>query len=972
MFDGFGGIGETCRVRFLLLLGVFKGKRVLAKTVGSYGSEIDECSGFAVRGELLNAVEIEEAISQLAERPFEPGDFPYAFLEAFGNKETTIKRLRAGASNKSDIGGVLQTNNIHIATCDAGQVSRTLNELKLSPATSKAKAKFILATDGVDFEAEDLASGETVACAFKDFPDHFGFFLPLAGIATVKQISENAFDIRATSRLNRLYLELLKDNPDWGTSARRHDMNHFMARLIFCFFAEDTDIFVGKGLFTETMEKMSARDSSNTHSVIEVIFRTMNTKIAERDSEGLPRWAHSFPYVNGGLFSGNTDVPKFSKIARTYLLHIGYLDWTKINPDIFGSMIQAVAEDEERGSLGMHYTSVPNILKVLNPLFLDDLRAKLNEAGDNSRSLLNLRKRMAKIRVFDPACGSGNFLVIAYKAMREIEAEVNKRRGEPEIRSEIPLTNYRGIELRDFPAEIARLALIIAEYQCDVLYRGQKLALAEFLPLRSDNWITCGNALWLDWLSICPPTGTGVKLQADDLFKTPLDQAQIDFENEGGETFICGNPPYRGSKWQTDEQKSDLANAWAKHPKLAKTTDFVTGWFARFFDYVDSVPNAVSAFVATNSVCQGQQAIDLWPSAFKRGCEIRFAHASFKWSNLASHNAGVTVVIVGLGQKSNLPKILYQNDMVKQCSVIGPYLVPDSVVYVEKANKPIGQQSVMLFGNMPRDGGHLFLDADLAKKTLAEDLDVKYYIKRFIGSDELINGNLRYCLWIDDSEVEAAKKSSFIAQRLKLVAESRKKSDAESTREFAKQPHRFVQIAGTAKQHQILVPRVSSENRQYLPCDFLTSEAIASDRCFALYDAPLWNMALIASRLHWVWIATVCVRLEMRFSYSNTIGWNTFPVPLLTDKNEADLTRCAEDILLAREHHFPATIADLYDPDNMPNDLRAAHERNDEVVERIYLGRRFKNDTERLEKLFDLYTKMTAPVSLAQNRKGLM
>jgi len=403
----------------------------------------------------LNAVEIEEAISQLAEQPFDAANFAYAFLEAFGNKEATIKRLRAGATNKSDLGGVLQTGNIHIATCDAGQVTQTLRALKDSPATVKAKAKFILATDGVDFEAEELAGGETVACAYGDFPNHFGFFLPLAGITTVQQIKENSFDIRATSRMNRLYVELLKDNPEWGNAERRHDMNHFMARLIFCFFAEDTDIFIGKGLFTDTIAQMSERDSSNTHEVIEALFRAMNRKHEERAD--LPRWAVSFPYVNGGLFSGNMDVPRFSKIARSYLLHIGGLDWTKINPDIFGSMIQAVTEDEERGALGMHYTSVPNILKVLNPLFLDDLRTKLQEAGDNPRALLNLRKRMAKIRVFDPACGSGNFLVIAYKQMREIEAEINRRRGEAEIRSEIPLTNFRGIELRDFPAETGAL-----------------------------------------------------------------------------------------------------------------------------------------------------------------------------------------------------------------------------------------------------------------------------------------------------------------------------------------------------------------------------------------------------------------------------------------------------------------------------------------------------------------------------------
>ncbi len=916
----------------------------------------------------MNAVEIEAAISDLALEPFNAAEFPFAFLAAFGNKDTTLKRLRSGNNNVSDIpDGVLQRNNIHIAVCDAGNVSETLTALHASAATAKAKAKFILATDGLTLEAKDLVSDEFVACAYPDFPNHFGFFLPLAGISTIKEIKDNPIDVRATGRLNKLYVELLNENPVWAKEERRADMNHFMARLVFCFFAEDTDIFNGEGLFTKTVEQMSERDGSNTGDVLEAIFRAMNIKVADRANvqPRLPNWANSFPYVNGGLFSGSTEVPRFTRMARTYLLHAGSLKWREINPDIFGSMIQAVADDEERGALGMHYTSVPNILKVLNPLYLDDLRSQLQAAGDNKAKLLNLRKRMARIRVFDPACGSGNFLVIAYKQMREIEAEINRRRGEEHLGSEIPLTNFRGIELRNFPAEIARLALIIAEFQCDVLYRGQKDALAEFLPLDAQNWIVNGNALQLDWLSVCRPTGTEVKLISDDLFETPLQQAEIDFENEGGETYLCGNPPYKGSKWQTEEQKRDLANAWVKHGKLAKTTDYVTGWFAKFLDYVDSEPTAVGAFVATNSVCQGQQAIDVWPTAFQRGCEIRFAHTSFKWANLASHNAGVTVVIVGLGKKSSSPKRLFQDELLKQCTAISPYLAPNSLAYVQKANEPIGEQSVMLFGNMPRDGGYLFLDGDQVTK-LAGDAIARPFIKRFVGSEELINGKQRYCLWIEGCDAERAKTSDFIAQRLKLVSENRSKSDAESTRQFATQPHRFVQIAGSAKHTVIVVPRVSSENRPYLPVDYLTSNYVVGDRNFALYDAPLWNMALIASRLHWVWIGTVCVRLEMRFSYSNTLGWNTFPIPLFTEQNKADLTACAENILLAREAHFPATIADLYDPETMPENLRRAHERNDEVLERIYIGRHFKNDTERLEKLFDLYTKMTAAATKAK------
>ncbi len=922
----------------------------------------------------MNAVEIEEAISALAEEPFDPQEFPFAFLQAFGNKETTLRRLRKGESNKSDLGGVLQTNNIHIVVSPPGEVTKTLAALKESPATARGRAKFILATDGETFEAEELSSGETVACAYHDFPDHFGFFLPLAGITTVQQVRESSFDIRATSRLNRLYVQLLKDNPEWGTEKRRPDMNHFLARLIFCFFAEDTDIFPGGRLFTSTIERMSTRDSSNTHEVIQAIFLALNLKQDDRKGASVPRWADDFPYVNGGLFSGSLDVPRFSKIARSYLLHIGNLDWTRINPDIFGSMIQAVAEDEERGALGMHYTSVPNILKVLNPLFLDDLRTKLEEAGENGRTLLNLKKRMARIRIFDPACGSGNFLVIAYKEMRQIESEINKRRGESDRRSEIPLTNFRGIELRSFSAEIARLALIIAEYQCDVHYRGKRLALAEFLPLEKENWITCGNALRLDWLSICPPTGTGVKLVGDDLFSTPLDQTQIDFENEGGETYICGNPPYLGSTWQTDAQKDDLKAIFDHRTKTWKSLDYVAGWFMKAADY-GTHTNAVAAFVATNSICQGQQVPILWPLIFKSGHEIAFAHTSFKWANLASHNAGVTVVIVGISNHGGKTRRLYSiaddgSSMVKDVENINAYLVAGQNVVVEKASKPLTELAEMDFGSKPVDGGNLFLNSTEKNALLAANGALQEFIHSYSNSEEFINGKQRFCLWIDDNNVEQAQAFPEIAARLKAVAEVRVTSRKVQTQQLSKTPHKFGEIRHRGSHDTIVIPRVSSENRPFLPVGLVKGGTIIGDRNFAMYDAPLWNLALIASRLHWVWIGTVCVRMRTDFSYSNTLGWNTFPVPTLTEKNKTDLTRCAEDILLAREAHFPATIADLYDPENMPANLREAHEHNDEVLERIYIGRRFRNDTERLEKLFELYTKMTGRQDRSKVKKA--
>ncbi|MEP2984128.1 MAG: DNA methyltransferase [Sulfitobacter sp.] len=916
----------------------------------------------------MNAVEIEQAVSELAEQPFDAAEFPYAFLMAFGNKDTTIKRLRTGASNKSDLGGVLQTNNIHLATCAPGDIAATLTALRDSPTTTRAKAKFILATDGIDLEAEDITTGETIACRYTDFPDHFGFFLPLAGISTVKQIRESAFDIRATSRLNRLYVELIKDNPDWGSAEKRHDMNHFMARLIFCFFAEDTDIFVSDNLFTATIDQMANRDGSNTHEVIGEIFRAMNTAIPKRAEAKLPRWADAFPYVNGGLFSGSTDVPRFSKIAQRYLSHIGSLDWTQINPDIFGSMIQAVADEEERSVLGMHYTSVPNILKVLNPLFLDDLRAELDAAGDNARKLANLRARMAKIRVFDPACGSGNFLVIAYKEMRAIEYEINKRRGEPLRRTDIPLTNYRGIELRDFSAEIARLALIIAEYQCDVTYQGQKEALAEFLPLDAQNWITCGNALRLDWLSVCPPTGTGVKFQADDLFMSPLDQAQIDFANEGGETYICGNPPYLGSTWQSTEQKEDLQRIFEGRTKSWKSLDYVAGWFMKAADYGLHTPT-VSAFVSTNSICQGQQVPILWPLIFKTGHEIAFAHTSFKWANLASHNAGVTVAIVAISNHAAPMRKLFTladdgGSVVKEAENINAYLVAAPTVIVDGKSRSPSDRGYMVWGNKPTDDGNLVLSSDERQELVLTYPNAEQFIRRYYGAAEFIRGLERYCIWIEDDERTIAEEIRPIRERIQKVREFRSNSKAAETRPAAAFPHRFRQIQSVAERITYIVPQVSSESRDYLPIGLLPERSIVSNLAFALYDAPLWNMALIASRLHLVWIATVCGKMKTDFRYSNTMGWNTFPIPKLTEKNRTDLTAAAEGILLAREAHFPATIADLYDPEKMPANLRAAHDHNDEVLERIYIGRRFRNDTERLEKLFEMYTKMTTKVSV--------
>jgi hypothetical protein len=913
----------------------------------------------------MNAVEIEEAVSELATQPFDREEFAFQFLTAFGNKDTTVRRLRAGSSNASDVPeGVLQRSNIHIATCQIGGISETLAALRESSRTAIAKAKFILATDGEMIEAEDLTTGEALACEYADLSQHFGFFLPLAGISTVTEIKNNPIDIKATGRLNKLYVELLKDNPEWGTREKRPALNQFMARLIFCFFAEDTGIFLGDGLFTATVARMSAPGHGtgedrwgNTHEVVSELFRAMATDTRHngqldgrhRKASGIKSWADVFPYVNGGLFSGRAECPKFSRIARSYLLRAGELDWKEINPDIFGSMIQAVADDDERGELGMHYTSVPNILKVLNPLFLDDLREQLEAAGDNARKLRNLRKRMASVRVFDPACGSGNFLVIAYLRMREIEHEIVQRTAD-DPRSLIRLTNFYGIEIKSFAVEIARLSLLIAEFQADCRFISQHEARAMVLPLHRTGQVQVGNALREDWFSVCPSVAPAA-LEHD--LAGPTGRLALDNRDDPVEVFVCGNPPYKGSQDQTPEQKADLVSAFADPTFATGSSDYVLGWFAKACAFIRSSAGAF-AFVTTNSVHQGRQVARFWPKLLGDDLEICFAEPSFRWSNLAANKAVVTVSVIGVAHKGLRQKVIYDSGLAKTASVIGPYLVPDQLTIVEERRSPLSPVATMSFGSMPNDAGHLLLSAVEREQALEAGVPIGW-IRPFFGTNELTKGLVRYCLWLDDVPTKEWERVDYVRARVCKVLRTRVKSPRDTTRLLARVPHRFGELRQNGNEIVTLVGGVSSERREYLPVDNLGAGAIVSNLAFGLFDAAPWHLAIIASRLHLVWVATVCGKLETRYRYSNTLGWNTFPLPRLTEAKRVELSHRAEDILVAREAHFPKNITQLYDADDMPEDLRAAHSANDETLERAYIGRRFRNDTERLEKLFDLY-----------------
>lgn len=468
--------------------------------------------------------------------------------------------------------------------------------------------------------------------------------------------------------------------------------------------------------------------------------------------------------MNGGLFAGSKEVPRFSRIARSLFLHAGRLEWTKINPDIFGSMIQAVAETDERANLGMHYTSVPNILKVLNPLFLDSLREQLDAGRDNPRKLLNLRKRLSNIRVFDPACGSGNFLVIAYREMREIEAEIIRLRGDADKKSWIKLTNFFGIEIKGFSAEIARLALLIAEFQLDARLIGQQEAILDVLPLKKTGQIHIGNALEKDWLSVCPPIA-----------------AEADIE-----TFICANPPYQGSMNQTAAQKADMARIFSSYLRTYKDLDYVAAFLVKAAEFNLST-GCYSAFVTTNSVVQGEQVGMLWPIIYSLNNEIEFAHTSFKWSNLAANKAGVTCVIICISSSRR-----DKEDVARRVDFIGPYLIPNTSAIVIKRNHSIHSHNKMDYGNKPSDGGNFIISVDEAEAIISAHPSAKEFIKDYVGAREFIQGRQRRCVWVPDNRLSAAMSIEPISHRIEAVRRMRSSSRGTQAQANANNPHRFV------------------------------------------------------------------------------------------------------------------------------------------------------------------------------------
>ncbi|MBD8057152.1 class I SAM-dependent DNA methyltransferase [Rhodococcus ruber] len=885
----------------------------------------------------LNLKSVEERVKPLANRTSYDREFIFELLAAYGRSAGNITRLRNGSLNIADdpTTEVGQKNVVYFKSTTE-DLYGVIDELRTSPTVVRYSCRFVIVTDFKDLLAVDTKTNETLAAPITDIDKHFTFFLPWAGMEKAQYVGEAHADVKAAERMAKLFDELVAINPGiHGSPQARHALNVFFTRLLFCFFAEDTGIFKS-GQFTEAVSNLTQPDGSDVDQLLTDLFTALDTP------DGSPKPAHlaAFPYVNGRLFTveAHHTVPKFNKKARDLLIESGRLLWSEINPDIFGSMFQAVVTPGQRSDLGQHYTSVPNILKTIEPLFLDDLKEQLNAGFGSMTKLEALLTRISKIKIFDPACGSGNFLVIAYKELRKLEHAILERLQDLRtdrqhamfVGSQINIENFFGIELDDFAVEVAILSLWIAKHQMNVEFFDKFGIDLPLIPLKEAGRVRQGNATRVDWQQVCPNSG-----------------------NE--EIYLIGNPPYAGGKVQTKEQKTDYSYVFGTRP-YSKNLNYISLWFIKGADYIKGT-RAEIAFVTTNSISQGEHVGLLFPTLFGMGLEIGYAYTSFKWENNARRNAGVTVAVVNLRNARAGVKYLYSNELRIEADNINGYLADGPFVLIERRKSPIGcggELPSMVFGSMPRDGGGLILTPEEKERLVAEAPDAEAFVKAYVGSDEFIKGLTRYCLWIDDRDLARARSIKPIVQRLELVSASRSASKAPSTVAFAEKPHRFVQISYKPTE-SIIIPSISSERRDYIPIGYLDADTVVSNKAFALYNAEPWVFSLLTSRMHMTWTRAVTGRHEMRYQYSNTIVYNNFPVPRLTSSTKAEMNELALRVLDVREYHSEKTLADLYDPDLMPDDLRLAHQELDQAVDVIYRKRGFDSDEDRLSFLFGMY-----------------
>ncbi|MEZ8798525.1 methyltransferase [Vibrio cyclitrophicus 1F175] len=886
----------------------------------------------------VNQAKIFEQLEQLVEAS-DPSEFIYGFLTAFKFPKATITQIRQGGNrNVAKLEGHVGLKNklYYFPVNEDQDIDVALDEIIANPMIAKNKIRYILTTDFERFLAWDTATSERLDIDFEVLHRNYSFFLPLVGLEKAILNSEKPADVKAAVKMGKLF-DLIRVHNDLNTPEDIHALNVFLTRLLFCLFAEDTGIFPQQGQFTSALKSFTSEDGSDLDLFLHDLFSILNSPNGSELRSRLPQHLTDFPYVNGGLFEVDEPIPELGKKGRRILIECGLEDWSAINPDIFGSMFQAVIDVDQRARLGQHYTSYSNIMKVIQPLFLDPLRTELEKQRNSINGLKRLLVRLGEIKVFDPACGSGNFLIIAYKELRLLEIEVIQALMKVDqgfFISNIHLDQFYGIEIDDFACEIARLSLWLAEHQINKQWEEDIGPSEPALPLKATGKIVNDNSLTVDWSYVCP-------------------------NQSGDETYVIGNPPFLGTAGRTEQQKQDIRHVF-NELRSPGTLDYVSCWFWKAAQYIQN-NRAEVAFVSTNSICQGEQVAALWPAIFSRGLYIHLAYQTFAWSNNARDKAGVHVVIIGLSgvaRNRNIFQLVDGNWHSKTVNNISPYLVEGSNTVVAARSKPLCPSvQTMIRGNMPYESGHLLLDRNERDELLDKEPSSAKWLKKVVGADEFLNSKERWCLWLAEASEADIEKMPLVAQRVSKVAEARLNSRDKSVRKLGERPHQFRDLNNPG--NFILVPGVSSERRVYLPLGIFNGEVISTNKNFIIPNGTLYEFGVLNSIAHNDWMRLVCMRLESRYSYGNKVVYNTFPWPKANNEERHDIEKLVQEVLLIREDYPGKTLASLYNPESMPPELLQAHQQLDVAVDRLYCSKPFKDSTARLSHLLNVYEQLS-------------
>lgn len=829
--------------------------------------------------------------------------------------------------------------------------------------------RFILLSDFQSFELYDLEEDEELHISLADLPKHVEKFGFVIGVERRQFKDQDPVNIEASELVGKLH-DALEEAGYTG-----HDLEQFLVRLVFCLFADDTGIFEPRDIFLDLLETRTREDGSDLGGWLAQLFQVLNTAEGKRP-KNLDSDLARFPYVNGSLFGDPLLIPSFDTEMRQRLLDACRFDWSGISPAIFGSLFQSVMDKNERRAQGAHYTSEKNILKVIAPLFLDDLWAEFKKlkARKDSRRRVELQAfhdRLGAMTFFDPACGCGNFLIIAYRELRSLEIELIRElrayrsaeeQGELDA-AELSLINvdqFYGIEIGEFAARIAETALWMMDH---IMNNRLSLAFGQTyvrIPLRKSPHIAVGNALEMDWQTLLPSKDC---------------------------TFLFGNPPFIGHQWRTKEQQADMARIWGREGQVNRL-DYVTCWFKKGMAYADQGRTSEIAFVSTNSITQGEQCGILWPVMFAGGLSIRFAHRTFQWNSEARGKAAVHCVIVGMTYRKDGNRTIYEYDHVRgepheaKVTRINGYLIDGPQYAVPARSQPPAGRLKMHKGSQPTDGArlkkpeggylkfsNLILEESDRQALLAEDPKAEKWLRPYVGGDELISGGWRWCLWLKDADPKEIRASKPVGERLERVRTGRLKSPTPSVQEYAKYPTLFTQDRQPDSAY-LALPEVSSETREYIPMAVLPATVIASNKLQIITDAPLYYFGILTSAMHMAWMRTVAGRLESRYSYAPAV-YNSFPWPTMTPKQQASIETLAQAILDARASFTDTELDVLYDQDSMPPILRKAHVALDKAVDKLYRRKGFAFERERVEHLFELYEKNAAPMAakLKKTRK---